>query len=225
MKLIPMAAAVMAAALTLANVALANPLPNPPPPGGPASSTIFDAMLAIARATTTNPAAAQQATFSYQAAIQQNNIGDFDRARMSALSAIGQTMPVPLPAPSVMAPSIPQPFYYQMPLLHGATQADAESFVALARRATMTCGAPGTLPAGIQQQNDAADTALNAHKYDTARAAAQSVIDQCAAATTAYATQQAALPQPSPTPIPLSAYSPVPVATLGPDPALRQSVR
>jgi hypothetical protein len=222
MKLIPMAAAVLAAALTLVNTAsAAGPLAAPPAASGNAASSIFDAMLAIARAAVTNPAAAQQASFSYAAAIQQYNAHDFERSRMSALTAISQTAAVPLPQPSIWAPPIPQPSYYAMPLVHGAKQADAEAYVALARRSTTQCGAPGAAPpAAIQQQYSAAIDALLARNYASARAASQYVVDQCTAATTAYGVQQAALPQPSATPIAMSAYSPVPIATLGPDPAL-----
>ena len=227
MKLVSMSAAVLAAALTLASAASADgPLPAPPPPGGPTASTIFDAMLAIARAAQTNPAAAQTATFSYNAAIQQYNIHDFERARMSALTAIGQAATVPLPAPSLVPPSIPQPVYYQMPLLSTANQADAESYVALARRAMMTCGAAGaTPPAAVTQEYKTASDALMAKNYAAARASSVNIVDDCAAATQAYAAQQAAKPQPSATPIPMPSYVPIPIATLGPDPALQQGVR
>jgi hypothetical protein len=227
MKLIPMSAAVLAAALTLASAAsAAGPLAAPPPAGGSASSAIFDAMLAISRAAASNPAAAQTATFSYNAAIQQFNARDFDRSRMSALTAISQTAAVPLPQPSIIAPPIPQPSYYAMPLVRSANQADAEGYVSLARRAIMTCGAPNATPApAVAAQYGTAVNAILAKNYGSAKASSQAVVDQCAAASFAYAAQQAALPQPSATPIPMSPYSPVPLATLGPDPALQQGVR
>src|ERR1700722_1261795 len=166
MKLIPAAAAVLAAALTLVNVASAAPLPTPPPPAGPTSTTIFDAMLAVARAASSNPTAAQSAAFSYQAAIQQYNIGDFDRARQSAIAAMGAAMPAPLPAPSIVPPAIPQQTYYQMPLLVAADQADAEGYLALARRSMMGCGAAGTNPPQVMQQYAAASAALDAKNYE-----------------------------------------------------------
>jgi len=224
MKLIPMAAAVLAAALTLANAASAapGPLQAPPADSSPTASTIFDAMLSIARAAGSNPAAAQQATFSYDAAIQQYNARDFERARMSALTAISQTSVPPLPAPSIFAPAIPQPSFYSMPLVVGANAADAEGYVALARRSTTQCGAPNAAPAAaVQQQYNAAIAALVARNYAAAKTASLYVVNQCSAATTAYTAQQAALPQPSATPIPMSPYSPLPLATLGPDPALQ----
>lgn len=222
MKLISLSAALLGAALTVSSAAsAAGPLPAPPPAGGPTASTIFDAMLAIARAASSNPAAAQQATFSYTAAIQQYNIGDYDRARMSALTAISQAAAPPLPAPSIAPPPIPQPSYYRMPVVTGADEADAESYVALARRALTACGAAGAAaPSSVSQWYSAAVAALVAKNYGGAKHDSQIVVDQCAAATQAYAAQQAALPQPSATPVPLPNYSPVPIATLGPDPAL-----
>jgi hypothetical protein len=228
MKLIPMAAAVLAAALTLAATASAQvtsiPLPAPPATGGPAASTIFDAMLAIARAAAANPAAAQRATFSYNAAIQQYNAKDFTRSRLSALQAISETGAAPLPQPSIVAPAIPQPVYVRMPSVRSPDQADAEGFVALARRATALCAPDGAAaPAAVQQQYVAATNALVAHKYDAAKAASQAVIDQCAAVLQAAAAQAAAKPLPPPTPIPFGSYAPVPLATLGPDPALQQA--
>jgi hypothetical protein len=231
MKFVSLSAAILAASLTLSTAASAQgplpaPLPAPPPPGAPVSSTLFDAMLGIARAAQSNPSAAQNATFSYNAAIQQYNIGDFNRARQSALTALSQTMTAPLPQPSLVPPAIPQPTYYQMPLLSDASQADVESYVALARRAMTSCGAPNaTAPAAIQQEYASASKALVAKNYRVARASSLNVVDDCAAATRAYAGQQAALPQASNTPMPLASYVPEPLATLGPDPALQQGVR
>jgi hypothetical protein len=228
MKFVSLSAAILAASLTLSTAASAQtvPLPAPPPPGAPVSSTLFDAMLGIARAAQSNPSAAQNATFSYNAAIQQYNIGDFNRARQSALTAISQTMTAPLPQPSLVPPAIPQPTYYQLPLLSDSNQADVESYVALARRALTTCGAPNaTASAAIRQEYESASKALVAKNYRAARASSVNVVDDCAAATRAYANQQAALPQPSSTPMPLASYAPEPLATLGPDPALQQGVR
>jgi hypothetical protein len=224
-KLISMSAAVMAVALTLAGAASAAgplPLPAPPPATGQTSSAIFDAMEAIARAAGSNPAAAQQAQFSYNAAIQQYNAHDFERARMSALQAISQTAAAPLPMNSIAPPAIPQPAYVRMPMNLDANQADAESYVGLARGALTTCGAPNaTPPASATQDYTAAVNALVAKNYRAARASSQNVVNDCSGATKAYMAQQAALPQPSGTPIPMDAYSPVPLATLIPDPALQ----
>ncbi len=181
-------------------------------------------MLAVARAASSNPGAAQNAALSYQAAVQQYNAGDYDRARMSAIAAIGEAMPVPpLPAPSIAPPSIPQPVYYQMPLLVGADQADAEGYLALARRSMLVCGVAGSNPPQVQQQYAAAAAALDAKDYRTSEIASKVVVDYCAAANQALAAQAAAAPQASSTPIPMTSYKPIPLATLGPDPALAQT--
>lgn len=227
MKLISLPAAVLAAALTLAGTAsAAGPLPAPPPPGGPSASTIFDAMLAIARAATTNPAAAQAATFSYNAAIQQYNIHDYARARMSALTAISQAGAPVSPAspvlPVIGAPPRAFPTFYPTPSVSGADEADAENYVALARRSLTQCGTPGQTPAALQQQYQTAVNALVAKKYAAAEGASRSIVEQCAAAAQALAASSAGVPLPTSTPLPLN-YSPIPVATLIPDPALLQT--
>jgi hypothetical protein len=224
MKLIPAAAAVLAAALTLVNVAGAQTLPAPPPPGGVTSTAIFDAMLAVARASSSNPGAAQNAAFQYQAAIQQYNIGDLNRARMSAIAAMGAAMPAPpLPAPSIVPPAIPQQTYYPMPLLVAPDQADAESYFALARRSMLVCGAAGTNPSQVMQLYAAASAALQAKNYGSTESSSQAIINYCAAANQALAAAAAAAPQVPSTPIPMASYSPEPLATLGPDPALAQT--
>jgi hypothetical protein len=228
-RLLPASAAVLAAALTLGAGASAQvtslPLPAPPVAGNAASSTIFDAMLAIARAARSNPAAAQQATFQYNAAIQQYNAGDLARARMSALQAIMVSGgPPAAQATSIPAPPIPQPVYVTMPNVLGANEADAEAYVALARRALTVCGAPGVAaPAAAQRAYAASVNAVVAQKFGAARDAAQQTIDQCAAAAAAYGLQQQQQPGASPMPVEMGTYSPLPLATLGPDPALQQT--
>ena len=71
-----------------------------------------------------------------------------------------------------------------MPHLASTEQADAESFVGLARRAlTISCGAgAAAAPAGPRQHYDAAATALLARNYAAAQTEAQATIDGCAAA-------------------------------------------
>jgi hypothetical protein len=227
-RLLSMSAAVLATAIALSAGASAQvtslPLPAPPAAGNAAASTIFDAMLAIARTVGSNPAAAQQATFSYNAAIQQYNAGDLARSRSSALQAIMQTAAVPQPQPTLYAPPIPMSSYVPMPNVLGASQADAEGYVALARSAMSACGAPGTKPSdAIQQQYSAAVAALTTQNLGAARTASMAVIDGCATVGAAYAKQLQAQPAPSIAPPPAGAYSPVPIATLGPDPALQQA--
>lgn len=228
-RLLSISAAVLAAAVALsagasAQVVTGLPLAPPPPAGNMAASTIFDAMLAIARTAASNPAAAQQATFSYAAAIQQYNAGDLSRSRMSALQAIMQTNAAPQPQPTLYAPPIPLATYVPMPNVLGANQADAEGYVALARRAMASCGGPGmAAPDAQMQQYSAAVAALTTQKLAAAKTASLAVINACATASSDYAKQLQAMPAPSLTPLALQTYVPVPVATLGPDPALQQT--
>lgn len=226
MKLLPTAAAVLAAAITLAGAAsAAGSLPAPPAAspttGGSAASTIFDAMVAIARANADNPGGAQNAAGPYNQAIQQFNAGQYTQARSSALDAIAQTAPAPLPAPSLYPLYIPAPAYSPMPLVVNADEADAESTVALARQELTQCGT-GAAPPAMQQQYQTAVDNLFAKNYLPARAISEALINTCAAAMQQLAQQAAAAPKPSVTPIPMSSYSPQPVATLIPDPALAQ---
>jgi hypothetical protein len=221
------AAALVAAALALAAAASAQVVsakPAPPAASDPASTSIFDALLAIERAAASNPAAAQAATLSYDTAIQQYNSGDQTRARMSALQALEQTAQAPLPAPELNQPDIPQQSFLTMPFVVTDRRADAEAYVGLARRALALCGAPGApIPAAVTQQYIAgADDLLNGRTF-AAKAAAKIVIDQCAAAGQAYAAQLQAMPAPSMTPMATESYNPLPIATLGPDPALQST--
>jgi hypothetical protein len=227
MKLLPVAAAVMAAALTLATAALAaGPIPAPPLGGpgaaGSAASTIYDAMLAIARSEADNAPGAQNATSTYNQAIQQYNAGQYVQARQTALNAIGLTAPAPLPAPSLYPLYIPQPAYNPMPLVVNADEADAENVVALARGQLTQCGS-GTPPPAVQAQYTTAAANLVARNYLTARGQAEVLINYCASAMQQVAQQAAAQPQPSMTPIPMQSYVPQPFATLIPDPALAQA--
>jgi len=184
----PIFALALALTLGLATGARAQvpslPLPAPPAGAGATSGTLFDAMLAIARAVTTNPRAAETATFSYNAAIQQYAIGDYSRSQQSALQALIEAAPRSLPQPPIITPSLPQAAYVPIPHLASTEQADAESFVGLARRALMiSCGATAAAaPAGPLQHYEAASKALLARDYAAARTEAQATVDGCAAA-------------------------------------------
>jgi hypothetical protein len=219
-RLLSMSAAIAVAALTLAAAASAQQLPTPPPGTDPASSAIFDALLSIERAEGSNPAAVQPATLSYNAAIQQYASGNLTGAQFSALTAISQTGGVPLPAPSLNPPAIPEPPFVTMPQVLNPNQADAEAYVGLARRAVALCGPAGAaLPNAIQQQYAAAVNALMAKNTAAAEAASTAVINQCSAAAQAYAMSM----QSSPAPGNMGTFAPEPIATLGPDPALQST--
>jgi len=172
----------------LLSAALLLPLPAPPPPGTPVSTTLFDALMAIERAAATNPSAAQRAAFSYDAAIQQYNAHDYERARASALTALSESA-VP-PAPAAHAPVItlapPGRAYYIIAGQPSANQSNAERYVALAQRAMAGCGAvKAAVPAAVAAEYRGAVAALSAKRYRVAMAASRNIVDDCAAATPA----------------------------------------
>jgi len=178
-------AALLAAALGMTGAAPAAgsvplPLPAPPPPGAPVSSELNNAMNAIERAAATNPAAAQNAAFSYNAAIEQYNAHDYERARASALTAIGQAAAPRVPfAPArapIAAPAFPGPRYYVIPDETPATAANAQRYVTLAHRAMASCVAPKTAAAEYRE----ALSALDAKQYRIAMAASKNIVDDCA---------------------------------------------
>jgi hypothetical protein len=171
--------------LSVANVAPAAgtapvPLPAPPPPGTPVASTIRDAMLAIERAAATNPTAAQNAAFSYNAAIQQYRAHEYEQARASALSALSQAAAPPSVAPvahpPVVAPGFPGPRYYMIPDEVPATAANAQKYVVLAHRAMAGCVAPKAAEAEYR----GALAALGAKQYRIAMADSRNIVDDCA---------------------------------------------
>jgi len=165
------------AALAAGSVPL--PLPAPPPPGSPAASALRDAMLAIERAAPTNPTAAQNAAFSYNAAIEQYNAHEYDRARASALTAIIQSgAPPAFRAPRVHAPisvPLPGPRYYIIPDELPATAANAQRYVDLAHRAMANCVAEKAAATEYR----GALSALNAKQYRAVMADSRNIVDDC----------------------------------------------
>jgi hypothetical protein len=180
-----MLAALMAAMVSVTHAASAAgtvplPLPAPPPPGAPVASTLRDAMLAIERAAATNPTAAQNAAFSYNAAIEEYNAHQYDRARASALTAISQSAaPAPPVAPVAHAPNVapafPGPRYYIIPDELPATPANAQRYVALAHNAMANCIA---LKAAAAEYRGAL-SALSAKQYRVAMADSRNIVDDC----------------------------------------------
>jgi hypothetical protein len=175
-------AILVAAALSVAHAASAAgsvPLPAPPPPGTPVSSTLRDAMFAIQRAAATNPAAAQNATLWYNAAIQQLNAHDFERARASALTAISRSAApaalAPMARTPIGSPDFPGPRYYIIPDELPATPANAQRYVALAQRAMASCVA---LKAATAEYRGAL-SALGAKQYRVAMADSRNIVDDC----------------------------------------------
>jgi hypothetical protein len=159
-------------------------LPLAAPPVGPnaAASAIFDAMLAISRATVANPAAAQTASFSYAQAMSRYQAGDLAAAQREALQAsmlAGQN-PLPQPPAYVVAPPA-RGGTLARPMILNPPQADAEAFLAVTRRALATCAVTAQASrAQLQHRYAGAVTAYGAGKYNDVRSEARAIIDACA---------------------------------------------
>jgi hypothetical protein len=225
MKLFPVSAALLAASLTL--VVSASPaLPITPPPFARtvAANAVWDALQAVARAAASHPAAARQAMPTYETAMQQYTSGDFTAAQASALTVLRQTASRPLPQPSLYPLVIPAPPFFTIANPADTDQAYATANLAVARRALAQCGATGAVPpTALQQQFAQAVNDLVALDYNGTNTVSAALVTACGTATLAYAKAEAAKPQPPSTPIPMQSYSPLPVATLIPDPALQQT--
>jgi len=158
------------------------PLAAPPVAPNAAASAIFDAMLAISRAVTANPAAAQAASFNYAAAIQRYQAGDLSAAQREALQAsmlAGQNPLPKTPSALIAAPNASVPL--ALPRLVNPPQADAEAFLAVSRRALATCAVTDkTQKAQLQSRYEAAVREYGAGRYNDVRTDARALIDACA---------------------------------------------
>jgi hypothetical protein len=166
------------------------PIVVPPAPllGTPAGGNLHAALLAIARAQSIDPIAAQTASFQYVKAVQQLRSGDVagaDRTALEALSTASQAQVAPL-APALAATGGLTAAAPQRPGLGGglygadAPIIDAESFVALARGAIDECGArhdrrvAAARAAYARAQRDFAN-----RDWQATRADAKAAIDAC----------------------------------------------
>lgn len=180
--LAPLSLAALCAAPAAAQTATL-PLAAPPAASNSAASAIFDAMLAISRATISNPAAAQAASFNYAAAIQRYNAGDLSAARMQALQAISASAQATFPAAAPAPLSAPITFYRAapVPMIFNPAQADADAFLAVSRRALATCAvAGGPQRTQLQQRYETAVRENAAQRYNDVRTDARAIIDACA---------------------------------------------
>ena len=146
----------------------------------PVSSTLRDALIAVERAAANNPAVAQNARFFYDAAVEQYNAHEYERARASALAAISASVAPAAPAvPAVQAriaaPAFPGPRYYIIPDELPATAANAQRYIVLAHRAMASCPALKTAAA----EYHGALSALSAKRYSVAMADSRNVVDDC----------------------------------------------
>jgi hypothetical protein len=164
-------------------------LPRALPITDAASSTLFSAMLAIARARQIDPQAAQTASFQYTQAVQQYRSGNVRGARLSALQALStadsaQVRPVaPAPISSAAAGAAP----VQVPGLAGglygadAPVVDAAAFLALARGIIDDCAARRDRRLADAQQHYArAQQDFSQHNWQATRIDAKATIDACA---------------------------------------------
>jgi hypothetical protein len=182
-----MLAALIAAVLSVTHAASAAGsvplrLPAPPPLGTPAGSALRDARFAIQRAAASNPAAAQNATFTYNTAIQLYRSHQFEQARATALRAMFQSgapaTPVgPVGQARLETPDFPGPRYYVIPDELPATPDNAQQYVALAHRAMASCAAPTAAAADYR----GALSALSAKQYRVAMADSRNIVDDCTA--------------------------------------------
>lgn len=160
----------------------------PVPGTSQTANLLFDAMMAAARAASTNPAASQAAMQSYQNALQRFNTGDISAARAQAIQALITANGAPQGSSGIpaMRSTIPPPasFYQTSPFpLQGSSVApvDAYQFVAQARGAVNACRAahsPNTNAATTNLQAAQQDAA--AGRYVNVTTEAKAAIDLCA---------------------------------------------
>ena len=171
-----------------ASAQVSGPLPNPPQPGANRTSNlIFDAMMAVSRANTTNPQAAQSAAIAYAQAVNSYNTGDFNRARTAAIQAlINANQPQQTTQTPTIVPFTPTTAYQTnpFPLAGGSiAQVDADAFVAQARGAVNACvQAHASTTQLAQQRLAAAEREDKAGRYQDVRVDAKAAVDLCAAA-------------------------------------------
>jgi hypothetical protein len=164
-------------------------LPQAPPITSSTGSTLYSAMLAIARAQQINPQAAQTASFQYVQAVQQFRSGNAAAANISALQALSTAAQAQVqsspPGPLATPPLVPAPA--QVPGLAGglyggdAPVIDADSFLALARGTIDDCAARRDRRLAAAQQHYAqAQQDFARGNWQATRVDAKAAIDACA---------------------------------------------
>jgi hypothetical protein len=167
-------------------VPLGTPLNMAPQPGSSQTANLlFEAMMAVAHAAATNPAASQAASMAYQHALQSFNTGDVNNANsqaISALNAANASQPTQIP---VLRSTIPQTSLVQtapFPIAGGnVAQVDADAFVAQARFAVNKCTAAKSPNTGAAETNlAAAQNDAAAGRYMNVRVEARAAVNLCA---------------------------------------------
>ena len=190
MKLVPAAAVLVLASFgsAAAQVRPIVPISQPPPYGAnQTANLLFQTQLAISRAASANPQAAQSAALSYQQAVQRYNAGDVTAARTAALQALmSANAQVPHPIPTLRAlPPTSGGALGPLVNVNGGNVAaiDAQAFIGQARGAVAACvTANDPHTAQAETQLAAALRAEGANDYNAVRAAAKKAVDLCSAA-------------------------------------------
>ena len=158
-------------------------LASPPIASDAAASRIFDALLAIGRASLIDPRRAARGVAPYGAALQSYTSGDLDGAFTSATGAIIAIDAPYAPLATSDSPLVSPPAPAQYPPLVSVSQAESESRLALARAAMLNCGATSaTAYTTARPLYDDAVRAVLAHAPNQVNASIQAVVDGCAAA-------------------------------------------
>ena len=158
-------------------------LASPPLASDAAASMIFDALLAIGRATLDQPQRAERGVAPYGAAVQSYAAGDLDGAFKSATAAIIAIDSPYAPAATADSPVVSPPAPAQYPPLVSVSQSESESRLALARAALLNCGA--TTAAAYTTARPLYDDAVRAvlaHAPNQVNASIQAIVDGCASA-------------------------------------------
>jgi hypothetical protein len=159
----------------------------PPPSSTPTANLIFQAMMATARAASTNPTAAAAAQIPYQHAVQSYNTGDMENARSQAIQAMieaNRQPPVNIPVLQSTIPTTSALRTNPFPIPGASVaQVDANAFVAQARAAVAACQAAKSPNASAAASNlAAAEKDAAAGRYINVTSEARAAVDLCASA-------------------------------------------
>jgi hypothetical protein len=137
----------------------------PPAQSDLATDSLFDAAVAIGEAGIVYPAGALRAASLYGTALVRYRAGDTGGAQQLANQAIASSVPMPT------AGALP------MPQVSSSAQADAESYLALARHALSNCGKADE---SLNRRYTAAVQAMLAQRYPAAISDARGIVESCA---------------------------------------------
>jgi hypothetical protein len=158
-------------------------LASPPIQPDSAASSIFDAMLAIGRASLLDPRRAERGAAPYAAALQAYNAGNLDGAEQSATAALVAIDQPSAPQATSDSPVVSPPAPAQYPGLVSVSEGESEERLALARRALLSCGAvSATAFTTAKPIFDDAVRNEQAHHPAAVTADSKTIVNDCAAA-------------------------------------------